>query len=104
MARQEMTSIIYDKKGRVLSIGKNSYTKTHTLQAKHSAKVGTPERIFMHSECNAVVKCKALHKAYRIKVFRYGKNGKALLAKPCAACMSLISETPIEVIEWTVTE
>ena len=41
-SKQDMTAIIYDRRGRVLSVGKNSYFKTHTLQAKHAAKVGTP--------------------------------------------------------------
>jgi hypothetical protein len=30
--RQAITAIITDKKGRVLSIGQNSYSKTHPLQ------------------------------------------------------------------------
>ena len=99
-----MKSIIYDKRGKVLSVGFNSYVKTHTLQAHHAAKTGEPLRQYIHSETHAVVKCRDLSKAHRIKVFRFGKNGKPMLAKPCKACMSLLSETPIKIIEWTTDE
>jgi hypothetical protein len=34
--RHELTAVIYDRKGNVLSIGKNSYIKTHPLQAIHA--------------------------------------------------------------------
>ena len=39
-SRQNITAVIYDKRGRVLSIGKNQYLKTHPLQAKHAHAVG----------------------------------------------------------------
>lgn len=99
--RQEMTAIIYDRKGRVISIGKNSYVKTHTLQAKHAEKVGLPSKQFLHAEIHAITKCKDLNKAYRIFVTRYGKNGQPMLAKPCPVCQSAIESSGIQIIEWT---
>ena len=78
--KQDITAIIYDKKGRVLSIGKNSYTKSHTMMHTHANKVGLPHKIFQHAEVNAIVKCRDLSKAYKISVFRYNKQGKPLLA------------------------
>ena len=38
--KHKITAIIYDKKGRVLSIGQNSYIKTHPYQAKIAKQVG----------------------------------------------------------------
>jgi tRNA(Arg) A34 adenosine deaminase TadA len=98
---QDITAIIYDRKGRVLSVGKNSYVKTHTLQAKHAKKVGLPDKQFMHAEIHAISKCKDLQKAHRIVVYRYGKRGQPLLAKPCLICQSAIESVGIEVVEWT---
>jgi deoxycytidylate deaminase len=99
--KQNITAIIYDKKGRVLSIGKNSYTKTHPIMAKHAEELGEPYKQFLHAEIAAIIKCKQLDKAYRISVFREGAKGKYLNAKPCPICASAIQQTDIKVIEHT---
>jgi len=99
--KQNITAIITDRKGKVLSIGNNSYIKTHPLQAKHAVKVGLPCKIHLHAEVHAITRCKNLDKAYKISVFRYNKNGDPVLAKPCEICMSAIRATGIEVIEHT---
>lgn len=99
--KQNIKAIIYDRKGRILSIGENSYEKSHTLMAHHSKKVGLPHKIFLHAEVAAIVKCKDLSKAYKISVFRYNNQGKTLLAKPCICCQSALAATPIKIIEHT---
>lgn len=98
---QDITAIIYDKRGRILSIGQNSYVKTHPLQAKHAKKAGTPEKVYLHAEVAAIVKCRDLTKAHKIFVSRTMRNGSFGLAKPCAVCMSALDAAGIEVIEHT---
>lgn len=98
---QDMTAIIYDKKGRVLSIGKNSYVKTHPLMHLHGMKVGLTEKKCQHAEISAIVKCRNLDKAHKIYVTRYDKHGNPLLAKPCPICLSAIMATSIKIIEHT---
>lgn len=100
-ARFDITAIIYDKRGRVLSIGKNSYIKTHPLQHLHSHKVGLPHKQFLHAEIHAIAKCRNLDKAHRIVVMRYGKDGTPQNAKPCLVCQSAITEAGIPNIEHT---
>ena len=100
--QQDMTAIIYDRKGKVLSVGRNSYVKTHTLQAKHAEKVGLPDKQFLHAEVHAITKCRDLSKAHRIAVYRYGKSGQPLLAKPCPVCQSAIESVGMEIVEWTI--
>lgn len=99
--KQNLTAIIYDKRGRVLSVGKNDYLRTHTLQARHANKVGLPEKIYIHAETDAITKCKDLSKAHTIKVFRTNKKGHYMMAKPCKVCMSVIEEAGIPNIQWT---
>jgi tRNA(Arg) A34 adenosine deaminase TadA len=96
---QDLTAIIYDKRGRVLSIGKNSYIKTHPLQAKHAHMTGLSDKLFIHAEISAIVRCRDLSKAHKILVTRVGRNGDLLLAKPCPVCASAISEAGIKIIE-----
>lgn len=98
---QDITAIIYSKKGKVLSVGKNSYVKTHPKQAKHAHKVGLPEKIFLHAEIDAIIRCKNLNKAHKIVVTRITKRGRYGNAKPCPICSSAIQEAGIEVVEWS---
>jgi len=96
-----ITALIYDKKGRVISVDKNSYIKTHPLQAKYAKQVGEAHKIFLHAEIAAITKCKDLDRAVKMVVFRYGRDGKPLLAKPCPVCESAIANTPISIVEHT---
>lgn len=99
--KQDITAIIYDRKGRVLSVGKNSYEKTHPLQARFAAKVGTPKKIYLHAEIDAIVRCKDLRKAHRIEVIRVAKNGDLVNAKPCSICQSAIESSGIKIVSHT---
>lgn len=98
---QNLTAIIYDKRGQVLSIGKNSYTKTHTYMAKMAAKEGLYEKVYMHAEIAAILKCQNLSKAHRILVTRVRKDGSYGLAKPCPICQRAIEEAGIKIVEHT---
>lgn len=97
-----LTAIIKDKRGKVLSIGKNSYTKSHPHMASLAAKSGNPQKIYLHAEVDAIIKCHDLSKAHSIYVHRESKQGKPLNAKPCPICMSAIAATPIKHINWSV--
>ena len=99
--KQELTAIIYDKRGMPLSIGRNSYFKTHTYQAKIAKQVGLPEKEFVHAEIDAILKLKHPEKAHRILVTRFGANGQELNAKPCPVCAKAIELAKITIIEHT---
>ena len=100
MCTQVITAFVYDKRGRLLSSGQNSYVKTHPLMAKSAIAMGEPHKIYLHAEVAALVKCD-WSKAYRLLVTRYGKDGRPLLAKPCKVCHNVIAMTSIKVIEYT---
>jgi deoxycytidylate deaminase len=97
---QFITAFVYDKRGRLLSTGQNSYVKTHPLMAKTAEKVGEPHKIYLHAEVAALLKCD-WNKAHRILVTRYGRNGQPLLAKPCKVCHQVIAMTNIKIVEHT---
>ncbi len=99
--RHALTAVIYDKRGRVISVGQNSYVKTHPLQAKHAAEVGMPDKQYLHAEIHAIVRCKDLSRAHKIFVSRWDKKGRPALAKPCPVCMSAIEAAGIQVVEHT---
>lgn len=96
-----VTAIIYDKKGRVLSIGNNSYIKTHPLQAHHANQVGQYHKIYLHAEIHAITRCRDITLAHRIEVFRYNKAGQPVTAAPCEVCQSALKATSIKIIKHT---
>lgn len=100
-SKQDITAFIYDKRGKVLSIGKNSYVKTHPLMVLHANKVGRPEKIYLHAEVHAIIRCKDLSKAYKMVVIRLDKKGNTMNAKPCPVCQSAIEAAGIKRIEHT---
>lgn len=99
--RFDMTAIIYDKRGRILSIGKNSYCKTHPLQAEHARRAGEPYKTFLHAEIDAIIKLRKTKGAKRISIFRFKEDGSPAIAKPCKICMGAIKAANIEIIEHT---
>lgn len=95
------SAFVYDKKGRLLAAAQNNYHKTHPLQAKHAAAVGEPEKIYLHAEIAALIKCD-WKLAHRIVVTRYHRQtGEEINAAPCPICRDLIKQTNIKVIAHT---
>ena len=99
--QQQITAIIYDRKGKVLSVGQNSYIKTHPMQAKYAAEMGEGYKTYLHAEISSIIRCTNINKAYRISVFRYNADGKPVNAKPCQICAHALKQTPIKLIEHT---
>lgn len=99
--RQLITAVILDKRGNILSIGRNSYLKTHPLQASYARKVGEDKKIYLHAEVHAIIRCQDLSRAYKILITRFDKFGNPRLAKPCAICENAIKDVGIKIIEHT---
>ena len=99
--RFAITAVAYDKRGRVLALGKNSYVKTHPFQAEHANAVGEPHKIYLHAEIAALLKIKDLSKVARFVVYRHNDDGKPANAKPCKICARALKLAGITNIEHT---
>ena len=100
---QIMTAIIYDKRGNILSVGHNSYTKSHPLMKLYSSKVQASEhKIVLHAEIDALIKAKRRGTPHSIFISRIGAKGDAKLAKPCKICMNALISAGIKKISYTV--
>ena len=89
----------YDKRGRLLSVGRNSYTKTHPMQARYAAKAGVPKKQYLHAEVDALIKAKA--QVHKLFIVRYGAKGETRLAKPCPLCDLVINNHGVKLVEYT---
>jgi tRNA(Arg) A34 adenosine deaminase TadA len=104
MARKQQTlkATIYDKRGKVLSVGENSYHKSHPKQAEFAKIAGREGAIYLHAEIAAIVKLKEkANDAYKIFIERYNNNGQPVLAKPCEICEIALDMAGIEIVEYT---
>ena len=99
--KQDITAILYDKKGRILSVGRNSYVKTHPFQAKSAQAVGEEHKIYLHAEIDALVKAKTWEKAHKLVITRFSRDGKPALAKPCKVCQHALKLAGIKHIQHT---
>jgi deoxycytidylate deaminase len=98
-----LTAIIRDKKGNILSIGRNKFGKTHPMMYAAQKRIGVKEvnKAFIHAEIDAIVRLPDLKKAYSIEVYRPLKSGGYGISKPCEICSRAIKEfTPIKEIKY----
>lgn len=101
MTKYNITAIVKDKRGRILGVGKNSYVKTHPLMQEASRATNSKNRTFLHAEVAALLKTKDWERAYSIEVFRFDKQGRPALAKPCECCQYVINQTAIKKVIHT---
>ena len=103
--RKRVAAVITDKRGKVLSVGINDYTKSHPRQKALSVKVGLDEeRCYIHAELAAILKMPRTkgQKQYKMTIARVDSKGNDQLAMPCPSCMQAIREFgQIQSLEWT---
>jgi tRNA(Arg) A34 adenosine deaminase TadA len=97
--RPLITAMAYDKRGRLLSVGHNSYIRTHPLQAFYGAKAGKPNAVFLHAELAALLKARG--KVHRLVVIRYNSKGVPVLAAPCPICQLALRDWDVKIVEHT---
>ena len=99
--RHAISAIIYDKKGRPISTGQNSYIRTHPLMAKMARLSGEPSRIYLHAEVAAIIRLKDNKRAHSMFISRFTSDGLPALAKPCLSCQRLINLIGIKHVSYT---
>jgi deoxycytidylate deaminase len=97
--KQRVAAIIADKKGRILSFGVNSYTKSHPKMAWYASKFNDFNKIFLHAEIASIIACDK--KPHTIYIARVSKAGKILPSLPCRICQEAIKDAGIHEIVTT---
>jgi deoxycytidylate deaminase len=75
-----------DRKGNILSIAQNSYTKTHPIQAHFASLVGEPERKYLHAEIWALIRA-GERRIYSLTIQSLNGVSKPF---PCLVCQKAI--------------
>lgn len=105
LSKQQVKATVYDKKGRILAVGYNSYTKTHPEQARLARLVGAEWKAYLHAEVAAIIRASRKGVGgtpWSIRVERYNSTGQPCTARPCAICWLAINEAGIKEVTYTV--
>lgn len=99
--KQRIYAIITDKKGKILSSGTNSYSKSNPLQAYY-CELATKEKykIYIHAELEALVRLKG-RKAEKIFVARVNRKNEPRPCHPCPICSMALRDAGITEIITT---
>lgn len=96
-------AVVLDRKGNPVSIGFNSYTKTHPYQKLLSDTVkmkGREMQFYLHAEINALIRCNCM--PHTLIVARIGVDDKTLgLSKPCPLCQEAIKQFSLKKTYFT---
>jgi deoxycytidylate deaminase len=101
--RRRLSAICLNKKGEVVSIGVNNYTKSHPTQYTYASKCNMPDRIYLHAEVSAIIKAKSKD-IHTIIVTHIGVDGNLLNAKPCPICQMAIEAAGIKNVIFSTNE
>lgn len=102
--RYEIIATTFDKKGRVIASGVNSYSKTHPLMKYFSEIAGESEhKASIHAELNACLKS-GDKEIDSILVQRFDLQGKPKLAKPCRTCQVMLKAMGVKTVRYTTEE
>lgn len=97
MTIQTVVALAYDKRGRLIAIGKNSYKKTHPIQYKYAHEINKGQ-IYLHAEMDALIK--ARFHVHKMVINRIGKSGKFLASQPCSTCLCALMDAGVEELEF----
>lgn len=100
-SRHKVIATVFDRKGKILAVGTNSYSKTSPIQKKFAIAAGLPMKEFLHAEIAAIIKAQRVGVPYSIKIERYTKDGIPANACPCPVCQLAIKESGIKEVTFT---
>ena len=86
------------RKGRIISVGVNSFTKSSNLQRSCATAAGKPMATFLHAEIDALLGTGG-KLADTLVVIRLNKRGIPMLAKPCPICQLAIQRYGVKNVE-----
>ena len=100
LSRKKVGAVLLNK-GRVVAKGVNQDTKTHPLQARLAELVGLEEKIYLHAEVAALIRCRS--DVDTIVVARLGghEGDELRNARPCPICTLALEQAGIKHIYYT---
>lgn len=100
-SKKKVGAILLNK-NKVVVTATNLENKTHPIQARLAERVGLKEKIYLHAEVAALIKCR--EECDTIVVARVNNQNKLRMAKPCPICQLALKEAGISKMYYTTNE
>lgn len=101
--RYVITASCFDKKGRLISVGTNSYSKSHPEQKRYAIKAGQSYRQTLHAEIAALIRSKG-KPVHTLLVQRFDSKGNPKLSFPCPVCLEAIKDYGVKKVIYTTDQ
>lgn len=88
--KMRLYCVVLDRKNRVVSEGKNSYTRSHVKHFNAAKKVGLELKIYCHAESLALIRSRG--KGCKLVVARVNSFNQPVNATPCPICALMCKE------------
>lgn len=99
--RYQITAYAYDRKGKLLSIGKNNYNKSHPLSKYFAMLAGESQhKVYLHAEQQACLKA-AGKKIHEVKVIRKHNDDTLANAEPCKTCKTMLRAFGVQKVTYS---
>ncbi len=102
LGKHRVCAIITNKKGRIISVAVNSYSKSSPFMYKYAKQVGLADKIYWHAECKAIKQLADNKQAHKIYIARVTKSDNVGMASPCPICAAAIKDAGIVSVEFTI--
>lgn len=96
--QHKVSCACYDKRGRLIATAWNQPGKSHPRQAHYAKLAGQEDRIFLHAELGALIRCR--EDPYAIQVVRIGPKEYPKASFPCPICLRAIEEAGVKEIYY----
>jgi len=99
---KKLVGAILLNKNRVVTTATNLERKSHPLQAKFAERVGLKEKIFLHAEIAALVKCR--EECDTIIVARVNNQNKLRNSRPCPICSLALKQAGVSKVHYSTND
>jgi len=97
-SKKQVGAVLLNR-SKVILTATNLEKKSHPIQARFAERVGLGEKIYLHAEIAALVKCR--EECDTIVVARVNPQHKLRMAKPCPICDLALKEAGISKIYYS---
>ena len=99
---KKLVGAVLLNKNRVVTTATNLERKSHPLQAKFAERVGLKEKIFLHAEIAALVKCR--EECDTIIVARVNNQNKLRNSRPCPICSLALKQAGVSKVYYSTND
>ena len=99
---KKLVGAVLLNKNRVVTTATNLERKSHPLQAKFAERVGLKEKIFLHAEIAALVKCR--EECDTIIVARVNSQNKLRNSRPCPICSLALKQAGVSKVHYSTND